>query len=210
MITNIYIDGFNFYYRAVKGTGFKWLNLHALCSNLLPTDQINDLNYFTARVSARPSDPAQPQRQATYIRALETLPNFHAYWGHFMPRKKQRPLIKKDGSLGNLVWVQDTEEKGSDVNLASRLVIDACQNRFDKAVVISNDSDLALPIELVRKEYGLPVLVANPDRTRSAHVDLKYAATGIISIWKSHLRVSLFPNVVIDGFGKTITKPSGW
>ena len=74
MTTNVYIDGFNLYYGAMKGTSNKWLDLEALCHRLLPSDEIKRIRYFTAKVSARPGDPQQPQRQQTYLRALESLP----------------------------------------------------------------------------------------------------------------------------------------
>ena len=54
------------------------------------------------------------------------------------------------------VW--KTEEKGSDVNLASHLVYDACQGSFDVAAVLSNDTDLVEPIRIVTQELGLPVI----------------------------------------------------
>jgi predicted transcriptional regulator len=64
MRTAIYVDGFNLYYRALKGTPYKWLNLEALARHMLrPTNQITAVKYFTARVSARPNDPDQPVRQ---------------------------------------------------------------------------------------------------------------------------------------------------
>lgn len=50
--TIAYIDGFNFYYGAVKGTQYKWLNFEALCQRLLPRDHIVKIRYFTARVTA--------------------------------------------------------------------------------------------------------------------------------------------------------------
>lgn len=57
------------------------------------------------------------------------------------------------------------EEKGSDVNLAAYLLDDCFTNDFDEAVVISNDSDLALPIELVTTKYRKGVWVINPHPT---------------------------------------------
>ena len=54
---------------------------------------------------------------------------------------------------GNLIEVFRTEEKGSDVNLAVHLVNDVHQNTFDCAVVISNDSDLAKAMRIVKDEY---------------------------------------------------------
>ena len=50
MKTNVYIDGFNLYYGAVKGTPHKWLDLAALCTRLFPRNQINRIRYFTAIV----------------------------------------------------------------------------------------------------------------------------------------------------------------
>ena len=75
MATIVYVDAFNLYYGALKGSPYKWLDLDALCRRLLPRDQIVRIRYFTAHVSARPGDPQQPQRQLTYIRALETIPH---------------------------------------------------------------------------------------------------------------------------------------
>jgi hypothetical protein len=55
-----------------------------------------------------------------------------------------------------------TEEKGSDVNLASLLLADGFRGKYEVAVVISNDSDFVLPIQIVRDELKLPVGVVNP------------------------------------------------
>ena len=56
----------------------------------------------------------------------------------------------------------ETEEKGSDVNLATFLLLDAFERDCDTAVVISNDADLRLPIELARQRLGLKVGIVNP------------------------------------------------
>src|SRR5258708_3623868 len=48
--TNVYIDGFNFYYGAVKNTPYRWVNLAALCRHMLPNDTIQSIKYFTAIV----------------------------------------------------------------------------------------------------------------------------------------------------------------
>ena len=72
MRTYIYVDGFNLYYRALKGTAFKWLDLAGLFRTVLqPHHQILKIKYFTARVSARRNDPSQPQRQDVYLRAIQ-------------------------------------------------------------------------------------------------------------------------------------------
>jgi hypothetical protein len=68
---NVYIDGFNLYYGAVKGSPYKWLDLGALCYRMLPNDTIQSIEYFTAIVSARPYDLGMPVRQQIYLRALK-------------------------------------------------------------------------------------------------------------------------------------------
>lgn len=40
--TNVYIDGFNLFYGALKGSPYKWLNLEALCQRLLTVLITND------------------------------------------------------------------------------------------------------------------------------------------------------------------------
>jgi hypothetical protein len=57
MRVNVYIDGFNLYYGAVKGTPYRWLNLAEMCRLLLPRDQVLQIKYFTALVNPRSSDP---------------------------------------------------------------------------------------------------------------------------------------------------------
>src|ERR1035438_4172930 len=73
MRTIVYVDGFNLYYRALRKTRHKWLNLHALCEAALPKScNIVAINYYTARVSGS-RNPASPRDQNTYLKALTTL-----------------------------------------------------------------------------------------------------------------------------------------
>jgi hypothetical protein len=74
MRTFVYVDAFNLFYGALKRTPHRWLNLQTLCELLLPKHDIQSIKYFTALVSARPSDLDQPVRQQTYLRALGNPP----------------------------------------------------------------------------------------------------------------------------------------
>ena len=160
--TIVYVDGFNLYYGALKGTPYRWLDLGALCTRLLPSDHVVAIKYFTAQVVPRPGKPQTAQRQQVYLRALETVPNLSIHYGHFLTRQVPRRLVKppRRGSPTRLVW--NTEEKGSDVNLASYLLIDGFRARYDLAVVISNDGDLKEPIRFVRDDLQAPVGSAEP------------------------------------------------
>ena len=111
MRTNVYIDGFNFYYRAVKGTPYKWLNVRAMLSAMLPRDSIKRIRYFTAPITPRPNDLLAPQRQQVYLRALETLPGLSIHYGNFLTNATSMPLVHPapGGPLTAEVW--KTEER---------------------------------------------------------------------------------------------------
>ncbi len=209
MITNLYVDGFNLYYRALKDTPFRWLDLCKLAETLFPNDAINRVNYFTARLDSRPGNPTQRQRQQAYLRALATLPAFDAYYGHFRSGVKRRPLAEPIQGLPTHVLVMDSEEKGSDVNLATRLLVDGFNGEYEQAVVVSNDADFAGAMRYVRDELGLRVTLVNPDARNRSPRNLSDAATYVKRLWKSHLRRSQFPDTLRDEIG-VITKPAGW
>ena len=157
MITNVYIDGFNLYYRALKATQFRWLDLRKLAETIFPQDDVHRVCYFTARLDTRPGNPNQPRRQLIYLRALATLPGFDAYYGVFRSGVKRRPMVEPVRGLPEYVLVRDSEEKGSDVNLATRLLVDGFNGEYQQAVVVSNDADFAGAIRYVRDDLGLRV-----------------------------------------------------
>jgi hypothetical protein len=142
MLTNVYIDGFNLYYRLLKeNPNLKWLDLKALASQLLqPQNQIQFIRYYTARISGR-FDPSAPARQQVYLDALQTVPEITIHLGNFLVTKPWAGLVHPPQLRGGnvppfappypvVVKVWKTEEKGSDVNLASHLIHDACQEIF--------------------------------------------------------------------------------
>jgi uncharacterized LabA/DUF88 family protein len=111
------------------------------------------------------------------------------------------------GQPQQFVKVIKTEEKGSDVNLATHLLHDAHMGRFDVAVVVSNDSDLLEPIKIVRNELQRKVGILNPHPTPSRallpHIDfIKQIRAGV-------LRASQFPARLTDTNG-TFSRPTGW
>jgi hypothetical protein len=167
MRTIVYVDGFNLYYCALKGTNHKWLNLQLLSEIVLPKScQITAINYYTARVSAR-RNPTSPKDQNTYLKALATLSNVHVHFGSFQVVTKWmflsqpvefRPACVVPASPNpDFARVIKTEEKGSDVNLGAHLIRDAFAGAFEHAAVITNDTDLKEPLRIVVQETRLPV-----------------------------------------------------
>jgi hypothetical protein len=162
MQTVVYIDGFNLYYGACRHPGRRWLNLAALCERLLPNDEVQEIAFCTANVKKDPADPGKQDRQRIYHRALRTIPNLEIHLGRFVPKRVKGRLVDRAEGESLERVVETFEEKGTDVNIASLLLKDAFEKRFESAVVISNDGDLKMPVQIARSDLGLPITVVNP------------------------------------------------
>lgn len=90
--TCVYIDGFNLYYGSLRKTPYRWLDLEQLCRLMLRPNDVQRINYYTARVGARLDDPEQPICQQAYLRALGTLPTVRVHFGHYLSHPVWRPL----------------------------------------------------------------------------------------------------------------------
>ncbi|MGP0565505.1 MULTISPECIES: NYN domain-containing protein [unclassified Nitrospina] len=202
---NVYIDGFNFYYGCTKGTPYKWLDFRKLCQEILPNENIDKIKYFTAKVKGKPHDPEQPLRQQIYFRALRTIPNFEIHFGHFLSHTVRMPVANSNPI--RFENVLKTEEKGSDVNLATHLLVDAFQNNFELAVIISNDSDLYEPIKVVKTLFHKKIGILNPHKKSSTQ--LKRYADFTIRVNREHLNNSQFPDQLSDEKG-SFHKPLSW
>ena len=207
MKTFVYVDGFNLYFGSIKGTPNKWLNIRQLCEILLPSNQIECIKYFTAKVGARPANSSAPVNQDAYLRALRTLPKFEIHYGHFLTHTVRMPLANPVVGQPTTVQVIKTEEKGSDVNLATQLLNDAHLGRFEVAIVISGDSDLLGPVKIVMTELGKTVGVLNPQQ-RTCRV-LSQQATFYRHIRQGVLAACQFPSPMTDAAG-IFHKPPTW
>lgn len=207
--TNVYVDGFNLYYGALKGSPNRWLDLAAMCRNLFPKNSINRIRYFTAPVTQRPGDPQAPTRQQMYLRALDTIPHLSVHLGQFRTNNVALPLAKPPIIGSKYARVLKTEEKGSDVNLATYLLLDAFRKDCEVAIVITDDSDLKEPVRIVNDELGVIVGVVNPHNRKYKSAQLADVATFVKPMRQGMLAASQFPSSLQDEHG-TIQKPSDW
>jgi len=203
----VYIDGFNLYHGAIRHSQSHWLNLGRMSELLLTSNKIVWIKYFTAMVSDTPDDPGKSLRQQLYHRALRTLPNIEIIKGQFRGHEVYRPIVGCNLAPSCMVRVHNWEEKGSDVNLAAHLVHDGHLGKYDTAVVISGDSDLAEPIRMVTQELKKRVGVINPRAHRSK--ELSKHATFYETLRSGVLHASQFPDEVQFGTS-TIRKPLEW
>lgn len=214
MKTILYIDGFNLFYSAVKGTPLRWLNPVALIERAFPQNQIISAKFFTAKVSALPNNPGQPIRQMIFWRALKTLPNLEIIEGDFRTREVMAAAVNPPPPF---VRVFKTEEKGSDVNLAAHLLLDGFRGKYECAIVVSGDSDLVTPIRMVRDELKKPVGILNPQRLSGPNcrhprknAGLQHAASFYQNgVTWAQLHAAQFPDNMTDATG-AFHKPPTW
>ena len=221
MRINIYIDGFNLYFRALhKRPQYRWLDLNALCGQLIdPNDQIGTINYYTAHIN-QGIDFDGHFRQLTYLDAISTIQNCNITYGNFLTKdtwsRLRYPIKFKPDQITSpnfnpdpdIVSTVRAEEKGSDVNLAAHLVRDAYKNTYDVAAVITNDTDLCEAIRIVRDEASKPVILLSP--TKRAAPALQAVVSTVRYIRAGHLAKSQFPDEVTLPDGRSIQKPATW
>lgn len=195
-----YIDGFNLYFgireQAIKlGTRetpsrrwyrYMWLDLTALSRNLLtPLQRLVNTKYFTAQIS---TSRAKQQRQNTYLDALRTLKDLNIVLGRFEPNRNECDRC------GHPAY--HPQEKKTDVNIATHLICDAIQDRYDTAILVTGDSDLVPSVQAVRRlRPDKRVVIAFPPNRYSKELeDASYGRP--IRIWEPLLRKSRLPEVI--------------
>ena len=155
-----YIDGFNLYHAIadLNRPALKWLDLKALIMSLKRAgESVTEINYFSAYATWRPQ---AYQRHIEYVKALEHS-GVKCIMGHF--KSKQR-TCRSCGA----VWTQH-EEKETDVHIAARIVVDACEDRYDRAVLITADSDLVPALEIVKARFPKKQLFVAAPPKRFGH-----------------------------------------
>lgn len=199
-----YIDGFNLYFglRAQGWRKYYWLDLVALSTSLLRHgQQLEHSHYFTARIRTNGRNAADMRRQNIYLEALGTLPDLSIHYGHYLEKQKQ---CRNCGAS----W-SDYEEKMTDVNIATQLLCDAYEDRFDTALIVSADSDLTTPVKQVRTHFPHKrIIIALPPKRRSH--ELTMAANGYFIINQTTFRRSQLPASVTKADGFVLHRPDHW
>lgn len=218
--------------------GWRWLDIRSLAEDLIGRRRnwegafVERLVYCTARISAT-SNSDGAEEQDIYLKALRAgnIVDLIEY-GHYVARVKTAPLATENKSgkpvLTTARWpikVQDQdatpvpdarfmvsyahrEEKGSDVNVASHLLLDALEGRIDAAVVVSNDSDLRFPIQQVRER--IPVGTVNPSRRFLAGALKGDATKGAGRHWWANLQEADFRAHQLPDPCGDYSKPPPW
>ncbi len=182
-----YIDGFNLYHSIddlkPKQNHLKWVNLFSLSEAFIKktTEEIINVYYFTAYAYWLPN---AEKRHRAYVDAISYF-GVTPIFGHF----KDKPA--RCNACG-AVW-KTHEEKQSDVNLATYLIHHAHLDLYDKALIISADSDLCSVTQLVMDTFPnkeICVLVP-PNRYNITNEIRSVVSSQKIKL--SHLKNNLMP-----------------
>jgi uncharacterized LabA/DUF88 family protein len=219
-------------------SGWRWIDVRALAQDLIdraqqwPEAKLEQITYCTARIDAA-TNPTGQMEQDVYLKALRKGGAVDLIeYGHYVARVKKAPLATPDKKgrpvlasaqwpimvqdsagkpvrgAGFMVSVANREEKGSDVNVAAHLLLDVLQGSVDAAVVISNDSDLRLPIQEARTR--VPVGTVNPSKAQLAG-DLRGKPTnGVGRHWWVQLTKADFCAHQLPDPCAGYAKPSPW
>ena len=211
--TRVYVDGFNLYYGAFRdGTfgAYKWLNLVGFCQDIPPQGtSYRHGEIFHGTGEAQRDRSRSPRASGDLHPSVAHAPRDQHPHGTFSTHPKIRPVADPAAHCQPAVEVIITEEKGSDVNLATYLLLDAFDDTLDTAVVISDDSDLLEPIKVVKERFDRRIVVIRI-RTNRGSV-FKNVADAVYDANRSrYYSQSQLPATLTSPSGKVINRPSGW
>lgn len=179
----------------------KWLNIKSMVSAFITpsNEEITDVYYFSAFATWLPD---AYQRHLKYVKALEAS-GVTVIMGHF---KKKNAKCRSCGS----VW--DThEEKETDVNFGIHLVDKAHKNQFDKALILTADTDLVPAIKLVRQTFpDKDVDAVIPELRFQNALELRNACSNAKRIKEHHIERNLFPEKLEDANRNIIIRPENY
>lgn len=206
--TIVYVDGFNLYYGAVKGTPYKWLDVEKYFRLLRPDDALQAIRYFTALITG-----PRAANQSAFLQALATRPLVDIVLGSFK-RKQIRCEYNECHHLtpGDRVFSR-YEEKRTDVNIAVHMLDDASRQQCNHQILVSGDSDLVPAIRMIRRRFPnvlTTIYVPAQATQRGYAVELRSAAHKHRLLPTNLLRHAQFPAQVPNGSGSFIAKPASW
>lgn len=201
MKTIFLIDGFNFYHPIdahPEYHRFKWLDFSKLVKCFIPkTDSVSDIIYFSAETRA---SEEKRRRQKVYLDVLKHL-GIKIVLGEF---KKASRKCKECGK-----WYKEWNEKLTDVNLASTLIVKAFNDEFEKAIIVCADFDITPAVHSVKHIFpSKRIEVVIPLNRKAEEIKKSYDRFHHLKI--EHLESSLLPPEISISDRKIIKRPPEW
>lgn len=230
--TRVYIDGYNLYYGCLKNTPFKWLDLLALFEQqILPAILVpgglgpsilepQSIKFFTAPIlekAAKNADSMQSQEQYHAALRKHKPTRVEVICGYYSITEVHAKAVdvkdaKKWPRDCKNVAVWKMEEKQTDVNIAIHALKDALLDQVDQVVIVTNDTDLAPALEMIRANTStiIGLVVPTTDGQRIPNADLvKHSHWVKTHITASELQGAQLPTVVRHS-KRSAVKPVSW
>lgn len=199
-----YIDGFNLYHgmRSKDWRKYYWLDVVELSRCFLKQSQrLDEVHYFTSRILPRDGRDSAMRRQICYLDALESLPLLSLHFGRFL----EKASVCRHCGGERLSY----EEKMTDVNIATKMLVDAFDDQFDTALLVSADSDFTTLVRVILSRFPEKRIIAVRPPGRHSE-DLKRTATANLTIDEASLRSSQLPLNVTSKDGYVLIRPKEW
>ena len=97
----------------------------------------------------------------------------------------------------------------TDVNIAVELLADAFNNKYDTAILISGDSDLAGPVRKIKQLFPIKKIIIVFPPGRTSFMLQKLADISFI-IGRKKLKESQFPDIILKDDGYQLIRPDTW
>lgn len=193
MRVGVYIDGFNAYHAiaALKESQLKWLDYWALSHSLARDGEVVRVAFYTA---LSPWSQDKRARHSNYIAALRATGVEVVESIFTRPRKWCQKHAR---------FCRNYEEKQTDVAIATDILTDCFEDRVDKIMLVTADSDQIPLVSRVRRLFPdkIVVLAAPPGRLEQARA-LGEACSGVTELKAKLLRAHLLPEEVHKPNGK--------
>lgn len=193
---NVYIDGFNLYHAivALDDASLKWINFRLLGSSFLrPNEKLNNVIFFTAVLTW---EKEKQQRHKNYIAAQKAC-GVEVVESNF--RKITRHCSVMDRHCSR------HEEKQIDVAFAIRVFKDAMDGQFDRAILVTADSDQVPLVRAMKSSFPEKrITLASPPGRGGEARELGAVVEDRTPIEAGRLRGCKLPRDVKDDRGRTV------
>lgn len=207
-----HIDGFNFYFGLKRQKNafpewkrYYWIDVVKLCEQFIgPEQEVSKVYYYTAS----PLSTSKSSRQSAFLNANKLLnpTRFEIVRGKYLEKQYECPYCHAN--------ISRPEEKKTDVNISIGMIKNCIKSEADDITLISADTDLLPPLELIREVYPEKTLkVIFPPSNYS------YDIANTLTQWhkkpvlmkkhKAKFDVAVMPNNVTVGT-TTVQIPDKW
>ncbi len=199
-----YFDGSNFYHNAKNNYGITSVNFLALSNNLidLKQEEIKQIFYFNTPLNSQ-DDPGKYAQQQRFFAKVRATPFTKFIPGNFVRRPLGKIHIncKQCGHQHSdtlkcpkcsceipVSSCSKITEKGVDVHLAIKMILDGIDDNYDIVLLFSGDADFSPAIQYIVNKLNKQVIYCCFPRPKTSQ--LRQVCSSMRIITKDHMIAS--------------------